>query len=163
MKYTLTKDTKENRERRNAQFKAIESLSDNELNEAFHKGDKQAFSKIDCLACANCCKTHSPILEQEDLEQIAHSKEKSMRYILTEWVEMDEEGDFVFQSQPCPMLNSDNSCSIYESRPNACREYPHTTNPNMRQILDITLENSFICPAVDHIARNWEDISADLK
>jgi Fe-S-cluster containining protein len=61
---------------------------------------------------------------------------------------MDEEGDFVLKKAPCPFLNADNYCSIYNSRPTACREYPHTNRKKMRQILDLTFRNTLVCPAV---------------
>ena len=37
---------------------------------------------------------------------------------------------------------------VYESRPKACREYPHTDRPRFYQILDLTLKNAEVCPAV---------------
>jgi len=64
---------------------------------------------------------------------------------------MDEEEDYVLKSSPCSFLEKDNSCSIYDVRPLACREYPHTDRKNMFQVLEITAENSLICPAVARI------------
>jgi Fe-S-cluster containining protein len=64
---------------------------------------------------------------------------------------MDEEQDYVLKSSPCSFLEKDNSCSIYDVRPLACREYPHTDRKNMFQVLEITAENSLICPAVARI------------
>ncbi len=60
----------------------------------------------------------------------------------------DDEGDFVFTTEPCPFLGSDNYCSIYNSRPKACREYPHTDRDKIFQILQLTAKNYKVCPAV---------------
>ena len=77
---------------------------------------------------------------------------------------MDEEGDFVFNKTPCPFLGDNNYCKIYEVRPKACREYPHTNRKRMKEILDITYENTFICPAVAKIIENiQEPIDQALK
>jgi uncharacterized protein len=52
------------------------------------------------------------------------------------------------KSSPCPFLDSDNYCRIYDDRPKACREYPHTNRKKMIQILDLTYRNTLVCPAV---------------
>jgi len=60
---------------------------------------------------------------------------------------------------PCPFLAADNRCTIYESRPTACREYPHTNRKKMQQILDLTYRNTLVCPAVLKIT---EELKAAL-
>jgi hypothetical protein len=42
----------------------------------------------------------------------------------------------------------DNYCMIYEIRPRACREYPHTNRRRFHQILKLTWRNTLVCPAV---------------
>ena len=66
---------------------------------------------------------------------------------------MDNEGDYVLTTAPCPFLGADNYCSVYEDRPLACREYPHTDRKNMYQILGLTRKNMEVCPAVTHIVQ----------
>src|ERR1700757_2109627 len=61
---------------------------------------------------------------------------------------IDEDEDYVLKQAPCPFLGDDNYCSVYEDRPTACREYPHTDRKNMYQILDLTYKNTLVCPAV---------------
>ncbi len=127
---------------------------DNLINEK-HEG---LFQKIDCLNCANCCKTTSPLLYQTDINRIAKYLNEKPSNIFKQYVEMDEDGDFVFKSTPCPFLNSDNVCSIYEARPKACREYPHTQQRKQKSIINISLENSSICPAVFRIFEYLEEV-----
>jgi len=67
------------------------------------------------------------------------------------YLRTDEDGDQVLQLLPCPFLGTDNYCGIYEVRPKACREYPHTDRRNMHEILDLTLKNTAVCPAVFEI------------
>ncbi|MBP6091474.1 MAG: YkgJ family cysteine cluster protein [Crocinitomicaceae bacterium] len=107
---------------------------------------------MDCLSCANCCKTTSPIFRDIDIKRIAkHLRLKENQFIQS-YLRMDDEQDYVLQSSPCSFLNDDNTCSIYEFRPLACREYPHTDRKNMYQILDLTLKNTLVCPAVAKIS-----------
>ena len=76
---------------------------------------------------------------------------------MEKYVVKDEDGDYVFKQTPCVFLGADNFCSIYEARPNACREYPHTNRKKMHQILDLTIKNAEICPAVVRILDNMEN------
>lgn len=118
------------------------------LDDTFHELHDEAFQNIDCLDCANCCKTTSPIFYDKDVERMAaHFKVKPATFY-NEYLKTDEDGDQVFKSSPCPFLQEDNKCMAYEFRPKACREFPHTNRKRMHQILDITAKNTRLCPAV---------------
>lgn len=125
-----------------------------ELDKLFHDAHEQVFRKIDCLACANCCKTTSPIFRDVDIRRIAKKQRMTEAVFIRQYLRMDEDNDYVLQSSPCTFLDADNTCSIYEDRPLACREYPHTDRKNMHQILQLTTTNSLICPAVSRVISN---------
>lgn len=128
-----------------------------QLDKEFHALHEEVFERMDCLQCANCCKTTSPVFYQNDIERAAkHLRIKPGEFITT-YLDMDEDGDFVFKSAPCPFLGSDNYCGIYDSRPKACREYPHTNRKRMVQILNLTAENTRVCPAVFHIVERMRN------
>lgn len=122
-----------------------------ELDERIHTLHDEAFKEIDCLKCANCCKTTSPIFRDVDVKRIAKHLRMPESKFETLYLRMDEDNDWVLKQAPCHFLNDDNTCSIYEVRPLACREYPHTDRKNMQQILNLTLKNSLICLAVARI------------
>lgn len=132
-------------------FRKMKQAKPKDLDQKFHKGHEAEFKKMDCLSCANCCKTTSPIFRDADIRRISkHLRVKEGRFI-ADYLKMDDEQDYVLKSSPCSFLEKDNSCSIYDVRPLACREYPHTDRKNMFQVLEITAENSLICPAVARI------------
>ncbi|WP_375325260.1 YkgJ family cysteine cluster protein [Flagellimonas sp. GZD32] len=113
-----------------------------------HHGE---FERTDCLKCANCCKTTGPLFTNADVERIAkHFRMKPSQFIDT-YLKVDEENDYVLQSVPCTFLGADNYCSIYEVRPKACREFPHTDRKKFQQISNLTLKNVAICPAAFNI------------
>lgn len=70
---------------------------------------------------------------------------------------LDDEKDYVLKSSPCPFLGADNKCIVYENRPKACREYPHTDRKRMYQITDLTFKNTLVCPAVSQIVRKLDE------
>ena len=102
--------------------------------------------KIDCLTCANCCRSLGPAIYDKDIERIAKALRIKPSEVGSSYLRIDEDGDYVFKSMPCPFLMDDNYCSIYESRPKACREYPHTDRKNFEQIYKLTVKNASTCP-----------------
>lgn len=103
-------------------------------------------AEIDCLSCANCCRTLGPAIYDKDIERMAKALRIKPAEVVSKYLIMDEDGDYVFRSMPCPFLLSDNYCSIYEARPKACREYPHTDRKRFEQIYKLTVKNSATCP-----------------
>ena len=132
-------------------FRKMKQAKPNDLDQKFHKGHEAEFKKMDCLSCANCCKTTSPIFRDADIRRISKNLRIKEGKFISDYLKMDEDQDYVLKSSPCSFLDNDNSCSIYDVRPLACREYPHTDRKNMFQVLEITAENSLICPAVARI------------
>lgn len=107
----------------------------------------EVFRFVDCLKCANCCKTTGPLFTDKDTERIAkHLRMKTVDFE-SRYLRTDEDGDKVLQNLPCWFLNGDNTCSIYEVRPKACREFPHTDRKKIYQINHLTIQNTLICPA----------------
>jgi Fe-S-cluster containining protein len=123
------------------------------LMEELHE---EEFQRTDCLSCANCCKTTGPLFTNADMERIAkHFRLKPQKFIDT-YLQLDEENDYVLQGVPCTFLGTDNHCSIYDVRPKACREFPHTNRKKFQQISDLTLKNVAICPAAFNIVEEMK-------
>jgi Fe-S-cluster containining protein len=112
--------------------------------------DKE-FSKTDCLTCANCCKTTSPIFTEKDINRISKFLKIKEHQFVTDYLQRDEDDFMVLQNAPCTFLNTDNTCFIYDVRPKACSEYPHTNRKKFIQLTNLTLNNMEICPAVFNI------------
>jgi Fe-S-cluster containining protein len=103
---------------------------------------------IDCLQCARCCKGLGPRIEDRDVERLAKTLRKKRAELLDSYFKVDEDGDRIFQSMPCPFLESDHYCRVYEARPKACREYPHTDRKRFFQIYNLSVRNAETCPIV---------------
>ena len=107
---------------------------------------EEAFSKIDCLSCAACCKNYSPRFKTPDLKRISkHLKMKEGDFI-ERYLTLDKEGDYVVRSKPCPFLGQDNFCSIYDVRPSDCSRFPYTNEDIIIKRPAITLKNTTFCP-----------------
>lgn len=113
-----------------------------------HNFHNIASSKINCLECANCCRSLGPRITDKDVERIAKVLRLSSVEVIKKYFRIDEDGDMVFQSMPCPFLGSDNYCAIYDARPKACKEYPHTDRKKFFQLYKLSVKNAYTCPIV---------------
>lgn len=144
----LLEKTKFQRKENKAFFEKLKKIPGRQLDELTQEFHEQAFKQIDCLKCANCCKTTGPYLKNKDIQVLSEQLRMKPLEFTKEYLRVDEDHDFVFKSMPCPFLKDDNHCSVYSARPNACREYPHTDQRDIRSVLAITYLNTMICPAV---------------
>jgi hypothetical protein len=115
---------------------------------------EEAFQKIDCLKCANCCKNYSPRFKPPDIKRIARHLKMKDSELIARYLRMDEDGDYVVRSTPCPFLGSDNYCSIYEVRPSDCERFPYTDEDVFMKRAAITQKNSTFCPIVYYVLEN---------
>ena len=114
--------------------------------------------EVDCLSCANCCKTISPVFTDNDISRIAkHLKMKPGQFVET-YLHLDEDEDYVLNESPCSFLGTDLYCSIYEVRPKACREYPHTSRVNFKKVIPLTMKNVEVCPAAYRIVERLKEV-----
>ena len=120
---------------------------------------EEAFEKIDCLSCANCCRNYSPRFKTPDIKRISrHLKMKEGAFI-EKYLDVDGDGDFVTKTSPCPFLGEDNFCSIYEDRPSDCHRFPYTDEDVIFKRPAITLKNSTFCPAVYFVLEKLTDVA----
>lgn len=112
---------------------------------------EEAFEKIDCLTCANCCKNYSPRFKTPDIKRISKALRLKESVFIDTYLDLDTDGDYVTKTKPCPFLGSDNYCSIYEDRPSDCKRFPYTDEDVLIKRPAITLKNSTFCPAVHHV------------
>lgn len=152
MDWTLnTTWQKKAKEKKKVYQRFLNTVKPAELIKQLPQLHDEAFSKIDCLDCANCCKNHSPTFKSTDLKRISkHLRIKETDFI-EQYLKLDEDNDFVLKQSPCTFLNKDNTCQIYEVRPSDCARYPYTDEDVFIKRKNLTLTNATVCPAVHHI------------
>jgi uncharacterized protein len=112
---------------------------------------EQAFEEINCLTCANCCKNYSPRFKTPDIKRISRHMNMREGDFIEKYLNIDEEGDYVVKTKPCPFLGSDNACSIYDVRPSDCERFPYTDEDVIIKRQPLTLKNSSFCPIVYYV------------
>ena len=116
------------------------------MDSIIHQIHHKITQKTDCLQCANCCRTLGPRITDKDLERMSKALRMKTNDVMDKYLRTDEDNDMVFKTMPCPFLGDDNYCAIYENRPKACREYPHTDRKKFVQIYSLTMTNAETCP-----------------
>lgn len=141
-------------------FKRLKKLKPKLLDKLIHPIHEEVFECTNCLNCANCCTTTGPLFTDRDISVIAkHLKMKPSRFT-EEYLRVDEDNDYVLKSVPCAFLGDGNRCSIYNVRPKACKDFPHTDRKKQYQLLTLTKRNVEVCPAVFNII---EELKVNLK
>ena len=157
---SLSKKVKETQKAHRNFFIKLRKKTPKNLDAIMEKLHDDEFKKSDCLQCANCCKTTSPIFTNKDIERISKSFRIKTRQFIDNYLNVDDDQDYVLKSSPCTFLADDNTCTIYDVRPKACKEYPHTNRKRFEKISELTLKNVSICPASFNIV---EALRAKLK
>ena len=148
---SLSKKVQENKRAHRNFFIKLRKKTPKNLDAIMEKLHDDEFKKADCLQCANCCKTTSPIFTNKDIARISKAFRIKTRQFIDTYLNVDADQDYVLKSSPCTFLADDNTCNIYDIRPKACQEYPHTNRKSFEKISDLTIQNLSICPATFNI------------
>lgn len=152
----LPKRAKDKHKENKKFFNKLKKRPPKHLDQLMQELHDKEFSCTDCLQCANCCKTTGPLFTRKDIERIAKYLRLKPQQFIEKYLRIDEDDDYVLQSVPCPFLGDDNFCSIYDVRPKACAEFPHTDRKKFHQISNLTLKNVAICPAAFNIVEEMK-------
>ena len=110
--------------------------------------EKEVWKEIDCLTCANCCRTMTPTFTKTDIRRIAKHFVLTPEAFTKKWLKKDRPGDLINKTEPCQFLNlNDNKCSIYAIRPVDCSGFPHLPKKKMADYMHVHKQNIEYCPA----------------
>ncbi|KRO67270.1 MAG: Fe-S-oxidoreductase [Cryomorphaceae bacterium BACL21 MAG-121220-bin10] len=156
----LPKQAKDKEKENKKFFSILKRKPPKNLDQIMVRIHEQEFARTDCLQCGNCCTTTGPLFTDKDITRIAKTLRMKPLQFITRYLKVDKEGDYVLQSVPCAFLGTDLHCSIYDDRPKACREFPHTDRKKFQQISHLTIKNVAICPAAFNIV---ETLKSEIK
>lgn len=142
---------KKSKEHRKQYQQFLKRADKNKVLKALPALHDEAFEKINCLDCANCCKNYSPRFKTPDVKRISKYLGLKESVFIDTYLRVDEEGDFVVKSSPCPFLNADNTCQVYDVRPSDCARFPYTDEDVILKRQALTLKNSEFCPIIYYV------------
>jgi Fe-S-cluster containining protein len=121
----------------------------------------QVWKEVNCLDCANCCKTMTPTYTAEDVKRISKYLGMTERSFREKWLYKDRSGDWINQKLPCQFLNlKTNMCSIYPVRPRDCSGFPHHVKRKIPEYGLMYKQNIEYCPATHKLI---EDLMSQVE
>lgn len=110
--------------------------------------ENRVWQDIDCLNCANCCKSMTPTFTATDMKRISAHLGMPEEDFKKKWLYKERNsGDWMNKKQPCQFLDlKTNMCSIYEVRPLDCAGFPHLQKP-LKDYMHVHKQNVELCPA----------------
>jgi len=158
----LQKDLLHNWEKKTAEHqkkykRLLDRADKNKVLRLLPELHEEASEAVDCLQCARCCKSYSPRFKTPDVKRISKRLRMKESTFIEEYLRVDEDGDFVVKSSPCPFLGDDNACSIYEDRPSDCARFPYTDEDVIIKRKALTLKNSTFCPITYYVLEKLND------
>jgi Fe-S-cluster containining protein len=142
---------KKSKERQKAYKQMLDRVDKNKVLRQLPDLNEEAYEKIDCLKCGNCCKGYSPRFKTPDIKRISKTLGLRESLFIDKYLTLDKEGDYVAKTTPCPFLGADNYCSIYEDRPSDCARFPYTDEDVLIKRKELSLKNSTFCPIVYYV------------
>lgn len=128
-------------------LKKLDKVVPEDMPKLVAEEEANAWQKVGCLECANCCKTMTPTYTKEDVRRISAHFNMTPKEFKSKWLYKDETGDWMNTSTPCQFLDDKNMCTIYAIRPVDCAEFPHHNKKPFDEYNDTFINNVHRCPA----------------
>jgi hypothetical protein len=111
--------------------------------------EKKVWKEVDCMSCANCCKTMTPTYTPKDIKRIAAHQGMTTMAFKEKWLLKEKgSGDWINKTLPCQFLNmKNNECTIYAVRPADCSGFPHLSKKRIGGYIHVHKQNLEFCPA----------------
>ncbi|MBN1765730.1 MAG: YkgJ family cysteine cluster protein [Sedimentisphaerales bacterium] len=126
-------------------------MSDEQIDTLVFTITDRTWDSIDCTECGRCCMELKPMLSEKDQFRLAKRLEMNIEQLRKQFLEYDDtdidEPGWRIKDHPCPFL-WDKVCTIYEERPENCRQYPYLHKPNFTYRTWGMIEPTFTCPVV---------------
>ena len=132
-----------------------------DLDHRFFQLHQELFSSYDCNRCRNCCKQYYGSVPERDIGVDAATLGMSVIDFITRYLQdqMDEvEQAYSTKNKPCDFLQEDGSCLLGDNKPENCRKYPFTDQPDRMGSLLSFLDTISVCPVAYEI---WERLKAE--
>ena len=158
MKHILTpekvKFEAKKKERENLEFRTFLKCNADEekLDEQFARLHDELFANYDCNRCRNCCKMYYGSILETDIKKDALYLGISPEKFVEQYLQgKDGEDNYQTKHKPCDFLQENGDCKLGPCKPETCKEYPYTNQPERLQSLYSVLDAIEICPVAFEI------------
>ena len=136
------------------------NLSNKEVDKIAQETTEEVWKQIDCLTCGNCCRTLQIVVDDSDIQRLARRLAMTTQQFSRQYVQTAPDRTKHFIATPCSFLGADNRCSVYEDRPQACRDFPYLHAADFRSRSLMMIANTSTCPIVFNV---WQQLKVRFK
>lgn len=146
-------------EKENVRFRSyLKRVADpDELDRQFLALHQEIFPKYNCAECRNCCKLMHAEIPEEDIDRDAACLGMTREDFIAAHLKQDF-GEWIEIHQPCGFLEKDGSCRLGDLRPDSCKKFPFTDQPERLFSLYSFLNAVGVCPAAYEICEGLKRI-----
>ncbi len=159
----LVQEEAKKRENENMRFRTHLKchVDEKQLDRDFLRLHKKFFKDYDCSQCRNCCKMCCAEFSREDISRNAALLGLSEAVFIEKYLEPDQLGkNYYSKHVPCDFLKGTGDCMLGECRPEGCRLYPYTDQPERLHSLYSVLSAVEICPVAFEI---FEELKREYR
>ena len=143
------------KENENIAFRSFLKMNaeEEELDARFLRLHRELFANYDCSKCRNCCKEFYGVIPEEDIEVDAKYLGISVEQFKENFLKASaSEGGYQTLHQPCDFLSPETGeCCLGDNRPENCKKYPYTDQPERVHSLFSVLKAVEVCPVAFEI------------
>ena len=137
------------------------NADEEELDRQFSELHAELFEKYDCSRCRNCCKSYHAELMSHEVQKATDYLEMDEKDFIQTYLSKNEvEDKYESQNAPCDFLQKNGNCILGECRPDSCKKYPYTNQPERMHSLLGVLNIITVCPVAYEI---WERLKVIYK
>ena len=125
-----------------------------ELDEKFFRLHQELFTEYDCSRCRNCCKRYYGLVPVDEVGKDAAVLGLSEEEFIAKYLkEKPDAGERAYETKnmPCDFLQEDGTCLLGDHKPDNCKKYPYTDQPERIESLLSFLESVSVCPVAYEI------------
>ena len=141
-------------EKENLEFRTFLKCNadEEELDRQFLKLHNELFEDYDCSCCRNCCKMYHGQIPEDDIVHDAEFLGVTAEEFKAKFLnEKEKEGKYTTKHKPCDFLQENGECMLDMCKPEDCKNYPYTNQPERLWSLYSVLEAVSVCPVAFEI------------
>lgn len=142
----------------NEQFKLyLKRLPADDVDEWVMGINRKVEAGIDCLACGRCCTRLMVNIDDAAIARLSERLQLTEAEFRERFVEGGSFMSFL-NAIPCQFLNG-KACTVYEIRPDECRNFPQLDRPGFTGRMFGTFSHYGMCPIIYNVVEQLKDSS----
>lgn len=147
----------EERSDENWEFRTfLKQRDEDDVDEQAHRILEDVLAEVDCTTCGNCCVTMEVYVSDADIARLAEHLSIMPDEFRKQYIIQDDHGHATLRGKPCVFLE-DKRCSVYDARPEDCRDYPHLHKKRFVSRIMGVISDYEICPIAFNVYEGIKD------